>query len=664
MRIHKGYRILLGVLLLGLLTVCGCGKKETQSFKEGTAYTRGEWIEELGERFGYVQALAEVPFFMDVTRDMSCYDAVQACAEWEVIDKESQFFPGEEVTWEFAVNTAVRAMELERVENAGYVVDAESIPSFFTQNIAQVELNDWSETVTREEAEQILSYVTDFEAKLVFPQVEEVVFAEGVQTVTEKDICLKGDGKTAIVLNSAEYSTGDVLYMENSVTGEVLGLCVENVQDNLFTYSMAEPEEVFETFSIHGTYEPDMSMVTVSNVEQMVFCVNDDYYGGFDPYMQKPLFTSRDKYNVESVSTRLEENISSNSLSFRIYDTDGIWTAEAGITDLKVDVDFDIDHIKDTSVRVTYNDYIRLNSELHSQESALLGTVKIPIKWGLNLELSMFLNMGLDGEAEISYSAAVSTGVYGQDGKGIRTEINNDATLTCEGKVTAAIEPTIKADLTWWFLGSIVNAKVTTGVVASVKIEDDILDDKAACCDILIFVPLRWAVNEDSCRMTDLIKNAKISRTVWDSTNSPFQWRWHYEDDVLVEKCTRGDGDEVEAPSVTEEGKPLDEYKMFDFEEISFGMLKLTAYNLYLEKGESLEIPFADLPDNVTRNDLVYEVIEQSNVCSVGANGVVTANDTGATNIKISTEDDKYTAYLTVIVAQDYHDTSTFIPLQ
>lgn len=668
MRKHKRNGILLACLMLGLLTICGCGKSDAASSEnsEGNAvYTRGDWIEDLGEKFGYMQPLTEEQLFKDVSQDMSCYSIVQACAEWDVIDTGSDFLPKDEVTWEFAVDSAIRAIGVEKLERAGYDMSTETSMSFFTGNIAQVELADWSEVITKEEAEQVLTYVSNFEDSLVFPQIEEAVFNDGVQELTEKDICLKGDGKTAIVLNDAVYQSGEIIYLNNTVTGEVTAFRVESMEDNILTYSVVTGEEVFESVSVHGTYEADFSEVIVGSAEQTVYFVNGVMYGGNDPYMQKPLFIPQDKYEVVPTATIVEASLGSDSASFKVYDASGSWTAEAGIDNFKVDVNFEkkLIGIKEASLKITYDDYVKLSTELHEADTIPLGELPIQLPYGLKVEVSFFLNIGVDGEASITYTSDVVAEVSYKSGAGLRTKIsNNNPTLDFKAQITVALEPLVKADLQW-LEQSLLNAKLTTGIVASVNVDDDLLDDEPCCCDIKAYVPFRWAVNEDSCLVTYLFKNAKVSKTVWNSTNSPFQWEWHYEDYVLVEKCTRGE-EKVEAPLVTEEGKPLDEYKIFDFEEISFGMIKLISYNMYLEKGETLEIGFSKFPDNISRQDLVYEVVDSDGVCSVDANGYITANAPGATNVKISTEDGKYNAYLTVIVAEDYHDTSSFVPLQ
>jgi len=661
-------RLLIGCLMLFLLlSVCACGRDSVQDNSEGL-YTRGEWIMDLGLVFGYDQYLEDTQIFKDVSTEMDCYGAVQACAEWEVIEREEQFYPDNEITWGMALDSVVRAIGLERLQQAGYDVEPDATATFFLQNIAQVEIQDFSETITREEAVQVINFASDFENGLVFPQMEEIVFQDSVKELTEQDICLRGDGETAIILKEAEYQVGDVLYLTDSVTGEESALRVETVENNMISYSEATADDVFSSVSVHGTYSPEISEVIVGSAEQTVFSVDSIFFGGNDPYMQNPIYIPREENNVVvPIAAKVDVSVNKNSATFKVYDTKGNWSAEAGIEDIKVNVDFDYRFpttVKTASVTVSYSDYVKLQAEMHEAQTIPLGTIKLPICTGVTVDLSFFLNIGVDGEASIVYTSDVTTGVYYVKGKSVRNKLSNDnATLDFKAEVTATVEPLVKADLK--FLGSsVINAKVTTGIVASAVVEDDLLDDNPACCDVKAFVPLKWSVNEDNCIASMLLgKKATIKKTVWDSTNSPFQWHWHYEGFVEVAECTMGD-DIVEAPLVTEEGAPLDEYKIFEFEEISFGMIRLTSYTVYMEQGEILPIGFQELPNNITQDKLTYEILDSTNVCSVNNAGMITAMDAGATNIKISTEDEKYSTYLTVVVAENYNDTSDFVPLQ
>ena len=116
--------------------------------------------------------------------------------------------------------------------------------------------------------------------------------------------------------------------------------------------------------------------------------------------------------------------------------------------------------------------------------------------------------------------------------------------------------------------------------------------------------------------MTSISSKLKASGVVWDSENSPVNQRFHWEDGVLVEACTRGQGDEVETDTVNEDGEPYDEYELFDFEEIVFGSIQVSAQMIYLSSGETQTIQILSVPGEYAASDLVYTV-DDSSVCSV-----------------------------------------------
>lgn len=656
-----GILILLAGMILG---ISGCGNKTVESTSDSVTYTRAQWIQDLGEKFGYQSYVDETGSFSDITEDSEYYASVQACTEWGILTAGDNFYPEEETTWEFALNTVVKAIGTDTLIQAGYAVDENALEDFFLNNIAQVQLQDLGEAITEEEAMQVLAYASTFENDLEMPQVQNIVLQEAVKEVTDEEVVLRGDGRTAYVTGDVEFAAGDILFVYSEDALDY-AIRVESVEENLITYAEATLEEVYDTLEISGTYTPKVTEVITGAAERTVFYVDNTMYGGNDPFMKKPLWEQKE-YEVIPTAINVETNSSGDSISFRVYDDSGTWSAEAGIKNLKTDIDVKFHWyggIKEASAKVTYDDYVHMQMNGSIAQSISLGKVSYEIIPGVNLQLSFCLNVGISGEATLDYTADVVAGVWCEDGK-IRSKVeNNNAALDFHAEVTASAEPLAKVDLR--ILGqSVVNAKVTTGIVIIAKVDVDLLGNQPACVDVKAFVPLRYAINDDGCWAVKLFGNkAKLSNVIWDAANSPFQWHWHYEDLVLVDKCTRGEEQEVESELVSEDGVPVDEYKIFDFEEISFGMIELYSYMMYLEEGETLDIGFKELPEGLSAADMVYEVVDDAGKCSVSA-GKVTGLASGATNIKISSADGRYHAYLTVVVAQEYNDTSDFIPLQ
>ena len=354
-----------------------------------------------------------------------------------------------------------------------------------------------------------------------------------------------------------------------------------------------------------------------------------------------------------------------NSVHFDADLGDGV-SLNVQLSDIKVtsDVDFGIfSGLKKADVTVSFHDQIEAKYTAdHYSKTVKLGTVEVLLgSTPLTAEFSLVANIGFDGEVTLTYASDVVANVNYKKGSGLAKSVNNnnpECDFHAEATITA--EPTIKAELCCLGRG-LVNAKVTSGVVAVATADVDLLGEEPACIDIYLYVPLRWAINEDGCLMTSISSKLKASGVVWDSENSPVNQRFHWEDGVLVEACTRGQGDEVETDTVNEDGEPYDEYELFDFEEIVFGSIQVSAQMIYLSSGETQTIQILSVPGEYAASDLVYTV-DDSSVCSVSG-GTVTAVGSGRTSVHISTPDGLYNVFVSVIVEEEYNDVSGFQPL-
>ena len=85
--------LLLGAMLLSLLPLSACSKKE------GEVVSRGEWIAMLAETFGFDQYQSQLPYYSDVDKENPLFPSVQSAAEWQVLC----IFTGESLDSEQAV---------------------------------------------------------------------------------------------------------------------------------------------------------------------------------------------------------------------------------------------------------------------------------------------------------------------------------------------------------------------------------------------------------------------------------------------------------------------------------------------------------------------------------------------------------------------------------
>lgn len=631
------------VLMIGLV---GCGQKSKDASGSNATMSKGDWIGMLGEGFGYNAPLAEENFYSDVTADNENFNQIQACAEWGVITEQGVFSPEDTATWEYVLKTAVRAVGIDNLNSAGIEVTEDSLVEFFANNIANIGDVDMGASVTVAEAEQIVVYTLDYSRNLTPLERYEYTYNEGVYEVTTADVLLCGDGATAWVLNGATYQNGDILYIAPSETTVATAIKVISCDGENLVYENASTEDVYSELYISGKYEG--TIISVESAEDITASYQNSVNG------------------VLRCVARRGVQRNGNGVTFSKGLGGG---GEISVTIKDISVVPDIDYrgifggLVKADATVSFKDEIVASyTSEHYSQTIQLGSVTIQLaSTPCNLELSLALNVGADGEMSLTYTSEIVGEIGYKKGCGLSKSITNqNPTFDFHADATVTVEPSLKLDLKL-ITESIANVKVTTGVVAIANVDVDLLGNQPACLDIYLYVPLRWGVNEDGCIMTNISSKLKYSATIWDSTNSPITKRFHWEDDVLVDACTRGKEAVIETPVTDEEGLPYDEYKIFEFEVIDFEVIRLYASKVYVEAGESMTVGFESIPGGYSAADLVYSV-DDSSVCTISG-GVINGVASGSATVKVSTPDGKYSVYFTVTVKGDFNDTTDFEPL-
>lgn len=684
----KSILLILMVTMLSVFGLFGCGKdKSTISDNGGsaTALTKNEYVGLLGKYFGLSQCLDEETFFNDISKNEHNYEQIQACAEWGIVTDKDAFNPDANVSLKYALETAVRAIGVEKINssNNGSEVDEAKLLDFYVENIAKIDVSNPDAVVTESMANQILGHAVAYMNQLEGKQVFNYELAQGVVEATN-GIVLKGDGQTAKITDGKTYNVGEIIYIPATMERSAQAIRVEAVNEDTITYSEAGYEDVFDTLNITGTYDVSVMGATPTSEGteiayakpngSVVFCsTNPDEKPGQEMNL---VYTGEDSLEFDTVSF-VQENGGitfykefETEMSMETDDGSTLETArggslKVGLYNIKATVDIKKNCLgipKAAKVKLSYDDIVAMN--MHGSYNATIPLGKVWLNLGglpCDVQLSLYATVGGDGSIDITYTSDVVYSMECEMGKPIKSSISNDADLSVDAKVRLVAEATAVVDLR--IIGtSLVNAEVTTGVVAEAKMEEDLLSDEPVCVDLFMYAPLRWGVNQRNCIVTDWSKKLKYSATVWDSTNSPIQARCHYENGEVVEACTRGQGKEVEAPTVSEDGQPLDEYNLFEFESIDMGYIDLHSQQMYLEMNETLSIGIKELPENYTEQDLVYTPLE-AGVCTVNGNGQVTATGEGVTVLKIATSDGKYEIYMTIIVNEQYNELEGFTPL-
>lgn len=659
------------LLLLMPAVLCGCGSSADKDTGSG-GLTKSEWIGLLGDKFGYNSYESMEDIYSDVRAGDSSYSEIQACAEWDVLTEEGVFHPDEKATWRYAIETAVRAIGLEKLNSsdAGMEVTEENLIDFFTGTIANVDMEDLDIALSETDARLILEYTYDYASNLTLPERMEYTYQEGVKETSFEAFTLNGDGITASVNNGTAFEPGDVIYVEPSETNGAYAVRVNSVEGNEITYEQAGMEDIYEELQITGTFEGTVVNVEASeNVNVSLLDVSPGQMFAYADYAVVPeemtdMVKTSELQNQREGMTPTGVRVNGNSVRFDADLGEGV-TFNVIVSDITVtsDVDFGIlSGLKKADVTLAFKDEVTAKYTAdHFSKQIPLGTVEVVLgSTPLTAKFSLVANIGFDGEVSLTYASKLVANVNYRKGNGLAKSVSNNAP-ECDFHAGAAVtaEPCIKAELCCLGRG-LANVKVTSGAVAIATVDEDILGDEPACTDVYLYVPLRWAVNEDGCVMTSISDKLKASAVVWSSDNSPINERFHWENGELVEACTRG-GKKIETETVDENGEPYDEYALFDFEEVVFGFIKVASQSLYLLNGESAAVGILSVPEGYSTGELIYKV-ENTSVCSA-ENGVVTAVGPGSTTLQISTSDGKYSVYLSVVVEAEYNDTSGFQPL-
>lgn len=639
-------------LSLGIIMClfAGC-QKNTEVAK----ITKGDFAEILANEFNYSSIQTGVDEYSDVKADNKHYDAIQACVACNAFVGGGEFGAEQTATMQFAVESAIRAIGVDSISCADSTFSIDKMADYFNSNIAQIDLSGLSKAVTNEEAKQIIQCALDYKRTIELPQVVDIKLAEGVKEDTE--INFTGNGTTGEFgqYSQNDYEVGDIIYIPATANNESKAVKVNSVSGADFTYEeISEITDVFEELTVTGTYDG-------------VVIAAEDNYAAIDVAYGESLGQKRASLEtqeglVECGFSAKQKRFDSSGVEYVISDGNGA-SISAAIENFKVSPNIELKKfvgipcgVKKADIGINFDTRITCKYEVHEHEASIipLGKVTIVIpNTPITMELELQLNFGVDGEITLEYKCKNWVNVN-YSGNGFSYAVKQyDVKETLEAKVTLTAEASLVARVKIIGL-NIANANVTTGIVAIAETKVDLLDDSVPeCVDILIYVPLRWGINQEGCLITTINSKWKYSQTIWDSTNSEFKWHYHFENGERVEECTRNKNDEVEASEVDEDGNPFEEYKYFDFEVIEFDLIELKNYNLYLNPGESTKIEFSSIPSGLTESDMEFSSSDKS-VCTVDGKGNVTGVGPGSTTVNIVSSDGMYEMSVTITVADDY----------
>ena len=474
-KFKKSIALLLSAFLI-VMAGCGNGASSGSGSSSGAAagsseLTRAQFITMLGEAFGYQGCAAESIAFSDVKESDENFTAIQAAAEWGVVDAGGDFNPDKAATLEFALESAVRAIDTDDIARSGADIDTGNLPGFYVNNIAGIDISNLSSTIDSETADQILTYAKDYRNNLVLPQVAEIDFADGV--IEDKgDIKLNADGQTGS-FTFGDYKVGDIVYIDGGDEALARSIKITSVDGNNFTFTNATLEETLNNIHLSGTFDGAIIDVTTATSAGNA-SYGRELYSEISSYgMSYSSGMTEGFDDVEFLDMGIKSDIGSDHAMFTVplaaqpptsgsymahkdadgnntsasYDYSGNAEFRFGIKNIKVTVDYEHDFLnvlgaKKVNFKLNYDTEVTFDAKGHVGTSIPLGDMVIKV-WGpVNVKVSLVANIGADGKITISYTTQNCAHAEWKRGSGVSAGHDSTPHLTVDADGTLSAEAT------------------------------------------------------------------------------------------------------------------------------------------------------------------------------------------------------------------------------
>ncbi len=251
-------------LLMIIGCFAGCKKKTVPTVASGEQITRGAWIKLLADSF-YLNSKTEKPYFSDIAKDNELFNAVQACVDLGIIEKEDKFNIDNAVTYkEIALNT-VNAIGISTVQDYLKTDKKLSEKKLLNFAIDKGIVKSTSENfVTTTDAQNAVKTAITLYVNKPFVEKEKIELSDDI-------IDLK-DQKTTVANDSFTYDKADKLKVGDIIilppTEEYVGGVarkVESISDNTVNTTTPKLEEVYETLQLSSVTVPKISDIKAAN---------------------------------------------------------------------------------------------------------------------------------------------------------------------------------------------------------------------------------------------------------------------------------------------------------------------------------------------------------------------------------------------------------------
>ena len=511
--------------------------------------TRGEWISKLVGAFSMsVQSEADMPdnYFSDVTADMANYRDILLAVEFGVIDLEAgeAFEPDKPATREFAAQTLNFCLKFQLDKDTEYTYsEAEEVSC---PDDIQVAVNrGW-----------FALYGNDFMPKQSITAAEaEAMLADAKSVLSKENIDKDYDSKYKFADNVKVIpSTADVS-ISTDYTVTVTGYeCGVNAGDVFVAYSAGIPV-VLKAIDVKTDTDVTTITADADDAEGVITSVDSEGVAEFDlenfetAEVETYSVTDADSHDTSEMQISLQ-SINYDKKAKKLIATKEIkvsGTSNAGSITVEVS-DINLFHKENTNTG-EYMAYIQGNTSITKSISFDIGNyVGIPSSITLGYinisgigSVTLNVDLSLKGGMSSNETGIITAGFSYARNDGFRLINGYKKTaysFTAEAEVKVGLTLSANIDLV------VMSGRIwaTVGVKGYFKFKDYTYVDGERPLQCKTIGGFLYANVGASASINYFIDKKSWSKTVdiYTESNSPVRVYYHYEDNQLVDACTRG----------------------------------------------------------------------------------------------------------------------------
>lgn len=506
------------------------------------AITRTEWIAMLADQEGYTDCKNDKSYFDDINQSNDNFKKIQACAEWEILDKGGSFLPNDKATTEFAVITAVKSIGLQFISANDKPIRTDSeIIHFYKEKTG--DRFDNQSYIDADYATKILNNTKQIKEGIKLKNSGSVEYKDNVKKIDASSIKIHGNQATTL----QPVKVGDILVIEPCdayPSGKALK--IKKVKGENIEFTTPGLDEFLGAYTFSGEASPVVTAVSSSDKDTTVKIEtgNADTTPTVTPAAITPLAlagneiptsTSTSPFNYDIKLSKKVGNVKiSGTISLKklIMRVDEFNAVGITVKNCNAHLSYDLESKISVSGKTETKIPVRVDAKLFG---VLGAAIKITVK------------IGIDGSVSVVSSTTVTeTMKYKQGALPIFRQTNTPPQTDLELKVKGYVNPEI------CIAGEVFNVDMfdfggTIGVFNA-----DASTNKYGCLDIKAYVPLDLFINSQDSVLGKL--KIKISWKIWDSKSSKIKKQWHIESGKIVAKCTTPKPTTTK-PATTQAGK-------------------------------------------------------------------------------------------------------------